>query len=107
MPLTQIDYVVQALAADRSDQPFSEAVLPGRGWCNRLVADTHGAQSASSDSAIDLISIAHEEWRNLVGDLILRMSAENTLWGAPGIHVHARPQGGIELMELVPKRPHT
>ena len=42
MPLAQDDYVVQALAADRSDQPFSEAVLPGRSWCNRLVVDTHG-----------------------------------------------------------------
>jgi hypothetical protein len=53
MPLTQIDYVVQTLAADRSDQPFSEAVLLGRGWCNRLVADTHGAQSAHDNGAVD------------------------------------------------------
>jgi hypothetical protein len=37
--LAQDDDMVHTLAPDRSDQPFGEAVLPRRGWRNRLVSD--------------------------------------------------------------------
>src|ERR1035437_8199059 len=58
--------MVQALAPDRSDQPFSKRILPRRGWCNRLVPDAHGAQSACDDSAIDAIPITDEVKRRLI-----------------------------------------
>ena len=45
MRLTKNDDVIQALAADRPDQPFGKAILPRRGWRGRLVPDAHGAQS--------------------------------------------------------------
>jgi len=35
-------YLIRALAADRSDQSFGEAVLPRRAWGNGLIADAHG-----------------------------------------------------------------
>ena len=35
-------YLIRALAADRSDQSFGEAVLPRRTWGNGLIADAHG-----------------------------------------------------------------
>ena len=35
----QDNHMVNALATNRSDQPFGEAVLPRRAWGNRLVAD--------------------------------------------------------------------
>jgi hypothetical protein len=35
-------YLIRALAADRSDQSFAEAVLPRRAWGNGLIADAHG-----------------------------------------------------------------
>ena len=38
----QDNHMVNALATNRSDQPFGEAVLPWRAWGNRLVADSHG-----------------------------------------------------------------
>src|SRR6202023_2764635 len=74
MRLTKNDDMIQALAADRPDQPFGKAVLPRRGWCGRLVPDAHGAQSACDDAAIDPIPIADEVARSLiprkcVGDL--------------------------------------
>src|SRR5207248_7901174 len=50
--------MVDALASDRSDQPFGEAVLPRRAWGDGLVADPHGAQSVRDGSAIDAIPIA-------------------------------------------------
>jgi hypothetical protein len=60
MRLAKNDDMIQALAADRPDQPFGKAILPGRGWCGRLVPDAHGAQSTCDDRAIDLIPIAKE-----------------------------------------------
>src|SRR6201993_255985 len=66
MFLVQDNDVVQTLTPDRSDQPFGKAVLPGRGWCDRLVPDGHGAQSAPDDAAIDPIAIADEVVRNLI-----------------------------------------
>src|SRR5450755_417471 len=66
MCLAEDNDVVQALAPDRSDQPFGKAVLPGRGWRGRLVPDAHGAQSACDDAAIDPIPIADEVARSLI-----------------------------------------
>ena len=43
MPLAKNDEMVDALAADGSDQPFRESVLPGRRRANRLVSYAHGA----------------------------------------------------------------
>jgi hypothetical protein len=50
------NHMVDALASDRSDQPFGEAVLPRRAWGDGLVADAHGAQSVRDGSAIDAIA---------------------------------------------------
>src|SRR5438067_5555900 len=57
--------MVDALASDRSDQPFGEAVLPRRAWGDGLVADAHGAQSVRDGSAIDAILIADQVARRL------------------------------------------
>src|ERR1700716_1706529 len=66
MHLAQNNDVVQTFTPDRSDQPFGIAVLPGRGWCGRLVPDAHGAQSARDDAAIDPVAIADEVVRSLI-----------------------------------------
>src|SRR5712672_220975 len=60
MRLTENDDMIQALAADRPDQPFGKAILPRRSWCGRLVPDAHGAQSACDDGAINAIPIANQ-----------------------------------------------
>src|SRR6266581_5862489 len=57
--------MVDALASDRSDQSFGEAVLPRRAWGDGLVTDAHGAQSVRDGSAIDAISIADHVARRL------------------------------------------
>src|SRR5436853_2437424 len=61
--------MVDALASDRSDQPFGEAVLPRRAWGDGLVADAHGAQSVRDGSAIDAIQITDQVARRLRVDL--------------------------------------
>src|SRR5947199_9089756 len=58
--------MVDALASDRSDQSFREAVLPRRTWSDRFVADAHGSQSMPDGNAIDLIPIADQVARGLI-----------------------------------------
>jgi len=57
--------MADALAPDRSDQPFGEAVLPRRAWRDGLVTDAHGPQSVRDGSAIDAIPIADHVARRL------------------------------------------
>src|SRR5258708_37178337 len=57
MRLAQDDDMVQALAPDRSDNPFGKAILPGRGWCNWLISDAHGAKSAWDNGSVDPIAV--------------------------------------------------
>jgi hypothetical protein len=58
--------MIDALAPDRSDQPFGKAILPRRGWRGRLVPDAHGAKSACDNAPIDPILIADEVVRSLI-----------------------------------------
>ena len=72
MRLAQDDEMVDALAPDRSDQPFGKAILPRRSWCRRLVPDAHGAQSACDNGAVDPIPIANEVLRGIIPGKCLR-----------------------------------
>src|SRR3979411_3017516 len=72
MRLTKTDDMIQALPADRPDQPFGKAILPRRGWCGRLVPDAHGGQSSRDSAAIDPVAIADEVARGLIPGKCLR-----------------------------------
>ena len=60
MRLIEHDDMFRALATDGSDQPFRDAVLPGRPERDRLVTDAYRSQSARHDGAVYLISIADQ-----------------------------------------------
>src|SRR5216684_3193607 len=77
MHLAQDNDVVYTLTPDRSDQPFGKAILPGRGWCRRLVPDAHGAQSACDDGTIDPITVPNHVARSLVPRKCLRYLTRN------------------------------
>src|SRR5260370_9377341 len=66
MHLAQDNDVVHTFTPDRSDQPFGKAILPRRGWCNGLVPDAHGTQSARDDNAVDSIPISDHMARSHV-----------------------------------------
>src|SRR4030081_2007398 len=72
MHLAQDNDVVHTLTPDRSDQPFHKAILPGRGWCGRLVPGAHGGEWAWADAAIDPVAIADEVVRSLIPGKCLR-----------------------------------
>src|SRR6266705_2977478 len=70
MYLAQDNDVVRTLTPDRSDQPFHKAILPGRGWCGRLVPDAHRAQSARDAPQSGVLSFKPQlrlEWRGQDG----------------------------------------
>src|SRR5262249_47548506 len=52
------DEMIETLAPDRSDQPFSKAILPRRSRCDGLVPYAHGTQTAGDDGAVDAIPTA-------------------------------------------------
>src|SRR6266478_5708475 len=81
MYLAEDNDVVRTLTPDRSDQPFREAILPGRGWRGRLVPDAHGAQSARDDAAIDPVAIADEVFWRIIPRKCLRYLTRNPLRG--------------------------
>jgi len=66
MRLAQNDDVIQTLTPDRSDQPFSKAILPRRGWCNRFVPNAHRPQSACYDRTVDAIPVADHVVRGFI-----------------------------------------
>src|ERR1700737_658725 len=72
MHLAQDNDVVHTFPPDRSDQPFDNAILPRRGWCDRPIPDAHGAQSARDDAAIDPVAIADQAARGLIPRKCLR-----------------------------------
>ena len=78
------DDEIEALASDRSDQPFSEAILPRRSRRNRLVADAHSTNAALSDVAIDAIVISDEVTWRLIPRECLSELACNPICGRSG-----------------------
>src|SRR5258707_3972193 len=77
MCLAQDNDVVHTLTPDRSDQPFDNAVLPGRGWCNWPVPNAHGTQSACDDSTVDAITVPDHVTGSPVPRKCLRYLAYN------------------------------
>jgi len=62
----QDNHMVDALASDRSYQPFGEAVLPRRARGDGLVTDAHGSQSVHDGTAVDPIPITDQVARGLI-----------------------------------------
>src|ERR1700686_2789919 len=87
MFLAQDNDVVQTLAPDRSDQPFGKAILPRRTWCDRLVPDPHGAQSAYDDCTVDPIAIPDHITRSSIPRKRLGYLTSNPLRCRVGCHV--------------------
>jgi len=64
--------MVDALASDRSDQPFSEAVLPRQTWGCGFVTDAHGSHSVHDGGAVDPIPATDQVTPGLIPRECLR-----------------------------------
>src|SRR5262249_59892001 len=89
------DEMMETLAPDRSDQPFSEAILPRRSRCDGLVPYAHGTQTAGDDGAVDAILIANNVVRGLVPRESLRELARDPFGGR--VCGHLDPDEGSPL----------
>ena len=68
VPLSQHDHMIQALSADRANQPLHIGVLPGTLEGRDHLLDAHGADPLAELLAVDLIMIS----ATLSGDRALR-----------------------------------
>src|SRR6202048_1133745 len=96
MRLAQDNHMIDALAPERSDQPFGKAILPRRGWCNGLVPDAHGTQSARDDNAVDSIPISDHIARSHVPGKSLGYLTCNPLRRRVGCDVNPDEASAIE-----------
>jgi hypothetical protein len=60
MALPQHEDMVEALASDRSDQPFNMTVLPRRARRYRPIANAHGSQPACDGCTIRRVTVSNE-----------------------------------------------
>ena len=74
MSLAKDHQVIQALAAQRADQSFCNAILPWRSRSNRPVADPHRSDAGGEDMSVGPVIVTHQvsrcrdPWERL-GDL--------------------------------------
>jgi hypothetical protein len=59
-------YISSRVSRSTRSSSFDNAILRGRGWCNRPIPDAHGAQSVRDNAAKDPVAIADEVTRRLV-----------------------------------------
>ncbi len=52
--------VIEAFAADRTDQSLRMPVLPGRSWGRRVVTDAHGGKTPGDDVPVGPVAVADE-----------------------------------------------
>ena len=62
----EYDHVVQALPADRANEPLNVSVLPGRSERNRPISNAHGAQTLHEDWPVRGVPIPNEVSRCVV-----------------------------------------
>src|SRR5882757_7481384 len=90
--------MVEAIAPDRSDEPFDMAILPRRAWCARMVTDSHGPQSAMDDCPVRPVAIPKEIARGLIPG--------ECLGDLPGDPFRGRVCGGVGPPQAAPVQPH-
>jgi hypothetical protein len=60
MSLAEDDYMVETLAADRSDQALDEGVLPRGTGCAHDLGDAHAFEAAAKGRAVNAVAIPHQ-----------------------------------------------
>ena len=77
VPLAEDEDVIQALAADRPDEPLREGVLPRTLRCREDLLDRHAFHSAPKLLAVDLVTVAQE----IGGRGVVREGVDDLLGG--------------------------
>lgn len=97
MAFVQNDEMIEAIAAQGSDQPLHERVLPRTSRCAEDLFDPHALDPPLKCAAVDRIAIAEEVFRRAVpweglDDLLARPLSRRIL-------------GNVEVQNLISGRP--
>ncbi len=66
MRLAEHDYVVEAFATYRSDEPLDVAVLPCQAWRRRVIADSHRTNAADVGWTEYSVAVSNQTPRGLI-----------------------------------------
>jgi hypothetical protein len=60
MPLPEHDDMVQAIASDRTDRPFTISILPRRSRCGWPIPNAHRPKAADEDVTVDGVAVTND-----------------------------------------------
>ena len=60
MPLAEHDNMVQAIASDRTDHPFTISILPRRSRRGRPIPNAHRPKAADEDVTVDGVAVTDD-----------------------------------------------
>ena len=90
MPLAEHDNMVQAIASDRTDRPFTISILPRRSRRGWPIPDAHRPKAADEDVAVDSIAVTDDVSRRYFPTIGLGELARNPL--SRWVRGHSQPQ---------------
>src|ERR1019366_2635369 len=99
MCFTEYDHVLQALRADRANEPLNVSVLPGGSERNRPISNTHGAQTLHEDWPVRGVPIPNEVSRGVVPWESLGDLARDPLRGRIFRHAKRHPNSSSMLYD--------
>src|SRR5258707_10677844 len=90
MPLPDHDNVVQALASDRTDRPFTISILPRRSRCGWPIPNAHRPEGADEDVTVDGVAVTNDVSRRYFPTIGLGELVRNPFgrW----VRGHSQPQ---------------
>ena len=94
MRLAKDQHLIQALATQRADQTFRNAILPRRSRRDRPVADTHGSDPGGEDMPVGPVVVAHQIGR--------RRCPRESFGDLPGQPLRRRMPGHLKPQQLSP-----
>src|SRR5258705_8698729 len=90
MPLADHDNMVQAIASDLADRPFTIPVLPRRSRRGRPIPNAHRPKAADEDVTVDGVAVTDDVSRRHVPAIGLGELARNPF--SRWVRGHSQPQ---------------
>src|SRR6267378_1482206 len=102
MPLPEHDNMVQAIASDRTDRPFTISILPRRSRRGRPIPNAHRPKAADEDVAVDRVAVTNDVSRRYFPTIGLGELARNPF--SRWVRGHSQPQdlAAIEMQYQQP-----
>jgi len=90
MPLAEHDNMVQAIASDRTDRPFTISILPRRSRRGWPIPNAHRPKAADEDVTVDGVAVTDDVSRRYVPTIGLGELARNPF--SRWVRSHSQPQ---------------